>query len=378
MFMPKLLLAPGQKGWPMLQQLLVSLFHFLHPYLSAAELSAPVRMLYRGALRVLLVLLHDFPEFLCDYHFAFCDVIPPSCIQMRNLILSAFPRNMRLPDPFTPNLKVDLLPEISQPPRIRSAASAALAASGLQAELDSFLHTRAPYSWLAELHTRLVGSDGAHRAGVINALVLHVGSYAIATITSSAAQQPAGVAHSAPMDIFLQVRHPPRRDLRSYRIGDLESCAILLNLQPVISPQLTSDLNPEGRYVYLNAIANQLRYPNNHTHYFSCVLLYLFSEVRGRSGGMVAARAPSTRPRSTHPSVRAGVERARAGADHPRARRAADRAQAPPVGPADHLHRAHQEPEVPAAPSQTSTARRHPFCRADHWPHARRGRLAQV
>jgi CCR4-NOT transcription complex subunit 1 len=32
--------------------------------------------------------------------------VPPSCIQMRNLILSAFPRNMRLPDPFTPNLKV--------------------------------------------------------------------------------------------------------------------------------------------------------------------------------------------------------------------------------------------------------------------------------
>ena len=55
---------------------------------------------------MLLVLLHDFPEFLCDYHFAFCDVIPPNCIQMRNLILSAFPRNMRLPDPFTPSLKV--------------------------------------------------------------------------------------------------------------------------------------------------------------------------------------------------------------------------------------------------------------------------------
>lgn len=62
--------------------------------------------IYQGTLRVLLVLLHDFPEFLCDYHFSFCDVIPPNCIQMRNLILSAFPRNMRLPDPFTPNLKV--------------------------------------------------------------------------------------------------------------------------------------------------------------------------------------------------------------------------------------------------------------------------------
>ena len=64
------------------------------------------------------MLLHDFPEFLCDYHYTFCDVIPPNCIQMRNLILSAFPRNMRLPDPFTPNLKVDMLPEISHPPRI--------------------------------------------------------------------------------------------------------------------------------------------------------------------------------------------------------------------------------------------------------------------
>ncbi len=31
-----------------------------------------------------------------------------------------------------------------------------------------------------------------------------------------------------------------------------------------------------SRYTFLNAIANQLRYPNSHTHYFSCVLLYLF------------------------------------------------------------------------------------------------------
>ena len=107
----------GQKGWPMFAQLLVDLFKFLSPFLRNAELAKPVHRLYRGTLRVLLVLLHDFPEFLCDYHYSFCDVIPPNCIQMRNLILSAFPRNMRLPDPFTPNLKVELLPEISIAPR---------------------------------------------------------------------------------------------------------------------------------------------------------------------------------------------------------------------------------------------------------------------
>lgn len=102
----------------MYAQLLIDLFKFLTPFLRNAELSKPTQLLYKGTLRVLLVLLHDFPEFLCDFHYAFCDVIPPNCIQMRNLILSAFPRNMRLPDPFTPNLKVDMLTEINMPPRI--------------------------------------------------------------------------------------------------------------------------------------------------------------------------------------------------------------------------------------------------------------------
>ena len=38
----------------------------------------------QGTLRVLLVLLHDFPEFLCQYHFPLCDCIPPPCIQARH------------------------------------------------------------------------------------------------------------------------------------------------------------------------------------------------------------------------------------------------------------------------------------------------------
>lgn len=42
---------------------------------------------------------------------------------------------------------------------------------------------------------------------------------------------------------------------------------------------LATNLDLEGRYYLFNAIANQLRYPNSHTHYFSCVLLYLFAET---------------------------------------------------------------------------------------------------
>ena len=62
---------------------MIDLFNFLSPFLRNAELAKPVTILYRGCLRVLLVLLHDFPEFLCDYHYNFCDVIPPNCIQVR-------------------------------------------------------------------------------------------------------------------------------------------------------------------------------------------------------------------------------------------------------------------------------------------------------
>merc|ERR1711957_143478 len=42
---------------------------------------------------------------------------------------------------------------------------------------------------------------------------------------------------------------------------------------------LAHNFDYEGRYLFLSAIANHLRYPNTHTHYFSCVLLYLFADT---------------------------------------------------------------------------------------------------
>uniref|UniRef100_A0A8C0QJ34 CCR4-NOT transcription complex subunit 1 n=1 Tax=Canis lupus familiaris TaxID=9615 RepID=A0A8C0QJ34_CANLF len=191
--------TPQQKGWPMYAQLLIDLFKYLAPFLRNVELTKPMQILYKGTLRVLLVLLHDFPEFLCDYHYGFCDVIPPNCIQLRNLILSAFPRNMRLPDPFTPNLKVSNEP------------------------------------------------GNRYNLQLINALVLYVGTQAIAHIhNKGSTPSMSTITHSAHMDIF---------------------------------QNLAVDLDTEGRYLFLNAIANQLRYPNSHTHYFSCTMLYLFAEA---------------------------------------------------------------------------------------------------
>ncbi|KAJ3024175.1 hypothetical protein HKX48_005578 [Thoreauomyces humboldtii] len=261
-FMPKLLLAENQKYWPFFQRLLVDLFKFLGPFLKQAEMTETTRLLYRAALRILLVLLHDFPEFLCDYHFSFVDVIPHTCIQLRNLILSAFPRTMRLPDPFTPNLKVDLLPEINQPPHVLSDYTSNLIPHNLKHDIDVYLKTRGPASFLVDLGSRLqlaapsTGSStteasenesSTYNVPAVNSLVLYVG---VQAITQTQNKPPVvgapPVTHSAPMDIF---------------------------------QQLAGDLDTEGRYLLFSAIANQLRYPNSHTHYFSCVLLYLFAEA---------------------------------------------------------------------------------------------------
>ncbi|KAF5180416.1 Ccr4-not transcription complex subunit [Thalictrum thalictroides] len=263
-FMPKLLNGNNQKGWPSFQRLLAALFKFMEPYLRNAALGASVQYLYKGTLRVLLVLLHDFPEFLCNYHFSFCDVIPPSCIQMRNVILSAFPRNMRLPDPSTPNLKIDLLAEITQSPSIFSEVDAALKAKQMKVDIDEYLKTRQQGSpFLVEMKQRLLLSHAeAKQAGtsynipLINSLVLYVGMQAIQQLqTKTSPPHPSEMAHTAPMDIFL--------------VGAAMD----------IFQQLIKDLDTEGRYLFLNAVANQLRYPNNHTHYFSFVLLYLFAEA---------------------------------------------------------------------------------------------------
>eukprot|EP00668_Euglena_longa_P016523 GGOE01020788.1.p1 GENE.GGOE01020788.1~~GGOE01020788.1.p1 ORF type:complete len:2385 (+),score=619.83 GGOE01020788.1:748-7155(+) len=263
MFMPKLLLTKNQEGWPHFQRLLVIALQFLAPSLRNAQLPDAIRLFYKGTLKILLVLLHDFPEFLCSCHFSFCDVIPPTCIQMRNVILSSFPGHMRLPDPFTPNLKVDLLPEITQAPRILSKYVDNLLPSEkgvppvTKDEVDQYLAHRAPATWLQMLPNKLLlppplaAAIGArYNVPVVNSLVLYVGVQAIAQLQAASTESPqttGSILDTPAMDIY---------------------------------QELAVRLDSEGRYLFLNALANHLRYPNNHTHYFSCVVLHLFAEAR--------------------------------------------------------------------------------------------------
>ncbi|ELW66215.1 CCR4-NOT transcription complex subunit 1 [Tupaia chinensis] len=149
----------------------------------------------------------------------------------------------------TPQQKVDMLSEINIAPRILTNFTGVMPPQ-FKKDLDSYLKTRSPVTFLSDLRSNLqVSNEPGNRYNLqlINALVLYVGTQAIAHIhNKGSTPSMSTITHSAHMDIF---------------------------------QNLAVDLDTEGRYLFLNAIANQLRYPNSHTHYFSCTMLYLFAEA---------------------------------------------------------------------------------------------------
>ena len=100
------LLVPGVLVKEELQHsyllLLVDLMRFFRKLLhdEDARKGAGFKRCYLAALKIMLVLLHDFPEFLAFFAVSLCNEIPESFVQVRNIVLAAFPKNMRLIDPF--------------------------------------------------------------------------------------------------------------------------------------------------------------------------------------------------------------------------------------------------------------------------------------
>jgi len=249
LFMPKLLLSENREGWSAFHKLLLSLFKFLHPFLKDADLQVAGRDLYRGALRLLLVLIHDFPEFLSEYYFTLCDAIPPRCIQLRNIILSAFPPAILLPDPYLRNIKFDAIPEMGPIPPILSDFTSGLKNGDLRGYLDQYLLNRGTPSFLPSLkdRLRLKTNDPAesYNLSLINSLVMYIG-------VSSVAQAKARSGSS------LFVASDPGVVALQY---------------------LAINLDVEGQHHLLSSMVLHLRYPNAHTHWFSSLILHLFLEV---------------------------------------------------------------------------------------------------
>eukprot|EP00210_Caulerpa_lentillifera_P003605 g3440.t1 len=251
MMMSRLLRFPDKKGWPYFRALFMGILYFMQPYLRHGELDETLRILYKGLLRIMLVLLHDFPEFYCEFHIELCNIIPPSCVQMRNLILSASPRHILIPDPFAPNMNIENLPDIKVDPVIVTDVGAQLPEE-LRLKTEEYIRTGSPSTFLDTfIKCLFLPSESRKTEGTsynvtyMNCLVLYCGMVSLSCEDGQTIGGEQGTTSHA-MEIF---------------------------------NKLASDLDTEGRYLFLNAIANQLRYPNTHTRYFSNLLLTLFAEA---------------------------------------------------------------------------------------------------
>jgi CCR4-NOT transcription complex subunit 1 len=251
LYLPKLLDSKNPKAWWSSQFLLITAFRFTTIAAGATEVREVFKAFYRGVVRMLMILLHDYPNFLSEYYPSLCEAIAPHFVQLRNIILCAAPKNIRLPTPFLPHLKLDSFPELNMQPVISSQFANHLMVGEFKQELDDFLKTCRNPNFLESLPSRLmIHADPAgsrmlrYNMPMLNALILYSGIRAIHQI------QSLGPAENA---------HPPAH-------------AALVDM----CNQLLNSWDTEGRYLLIQAIALHLRYPNAHTRYFTSLILFLF------------------------------------------------------------------------------------------------------
>jgi len=237
-FLPNLLAldADGLSAGEAAKELLMLLLQFMEPYLRAGALDASMEQLYFGSLRLFLILVQEGSELLVKYYNNFCDAIPPNCVQLRNLILSALLPSMKPPTFGTPNMKLDLIPGIRNPPPLPPHCTKALEDGHIISDLEAFLVQGAgPANFENDLMTLLQQPQRTTKYNVpaINALVLQC-----AIIVTSAN----GKNNNA-FTLFKSLLHA---------------------------------FDVEGRMYLFHAMVNQLRFPNSHMFFYTCLLLKLF------------------------------------------------------------------------------------------------------
>ncbi|ODV95699.1 hypothetical protein PACTADRAFT_58766 [Pachysolen tannophilus NRRL Y-2460] len=252
-FLPCILELSNNEGWSKFVPLLTALLRFQSTYVNNKDSKDMLGLVYKGTVRIFLLILHDFPEFLVQNHYQLIINIQMSHVQLRNIVLSAFPSNMTIADPFQAGLKVDRLPEINEVPVIAYDPAIDLANKNLRKTVDNYLRVPS-HSILKTIVSSLKLAEPVSESGIgfskctydlktINALVFYVGISAV-----------------------------NERQQTSSALFNQKSSHVSL-----LSGLIYESGSVELQYQILEAITNQLRYPNAHTHWFSCILIYFFS-----------------------------------------------------------------------------------------------------
>lgn len=250
-FMPSMLRLETPQAQELLLQLIETLMYYLGELLKQLHISPVAKDIYRGTVKILVVLHHDAPEFLAKNHLRLCAAVPPNCVQLHNLILTAGPSTFaKMPDPLQSGLKIDRVEDIRVSPPLNYDIETPLKQTGLLDLIDQALMSGPSEDAVAHIAHAVQRNNGKSAVGylpihvdlaLIDAIVLHIAVMAI----------DKGAQKGGPLFIG----------------GSTDSALITM---------LVHELMPEARYYFINSMANHLRYPNAHTFYFSQAILEVF------------------------------------------------------------------------------------------------------
>ena len=278
----------NQSLWGFYFKLLADAVRFLEPFVRHGEIPNSMLIFYKCTLKIFLLLLHDFPEFLLAYHQLLCDIIHVNCVQLRNVVLSAFPRATKLPDPFQPALRIEQLPECQVAPsmagNIKDAFNSPPSSEGAASTAGSKSH-QPPFSSIVsreELETFLLtsplsgGSATAPRYSKASQALL---STIVNRLRSATAANPQGRTNVPLLNTLVLFTGVITSEKFAPSSG--QSYATILPTLPAVDlyKEIMVNGDSELRYFFCSACVNQLRYPNSHTWFFSSVLLHLFLHV---------------------------------------------------------------------------------------------------
>ncbi|KAK5995088.1 General negative regulator of transcription subunit 1-like protein [Cladobotryum mycophilum] len=250
-FLPVLLQLPDNIGWVPYVQLLCQLLNFVGDQLKAFSVSDAGKDLSRAAVKLFVVLHHDFPDFLAANYVRLCANIPTHCTQLLNTVLTATPHQNY--GKSLEGMKGERMEELKPYPGLVDDATTILAEAGLLSVLDQIFQKGPSEDAVAQIaHAMTTSSFKETTYGhiavatnplVISAVVMYAGHNATDRLQAGGAVTVSGSEHEV----------------------------ALLSI-------LVHELPPEARYYLMASMINQLRFPNPHTEFFSQVVLYIFGK----------------------------------------------------------------------------------------------------
>ncbi|KAI0129439.1 CCR4-Not complex component [Xylariales sp. AK1849] len=238
-FLPDILSLEGKYGWELFTKIMVLLLRHLSEHMKVVDVHDVAKDFVRAATKFLIIVQHDYPDFLAANHVRLCANIPPHATQLRNIILFANPRQ---------ESSESLGP--TGAPSDNELAATYLQENGLLELMDQLLQNGPSEGAIAQLTHAFSKHDGGNsvfgnvpvgtNTALVDAVVLYIGSYAM-----KRAQQGGNISIPGSADV-------------------------------ATLSFLARELSPESRYFLLSGIVDELRFPSPYTHYYSSVLLELW------------------------------------------------------------------------------------------------------